>query len=585
VIRRPQIDLLIALLAAVMFLSFLGTREFAASHEARVAQVAREMAESGWPWNPSQIEVPAVHLVNKQGVKRLAPNEDAPPVRVNPWIVPVLNGQIRLQKPPLPYWGTAIVYRIAGVSEAASRLVPALLGILATFLLLDLATILYGRSVAVATTLIFLTTFLVVDQYRLAMADPYLAFFTISAVWAWVKASDRTPTRSNTWFIVLFYVSLALGALAKGPLIFLHVLIPVVLYHLCFRRRIPRGLQAHAPGLVLFALIALPWPLAVMHQVSNAIELWKYESVGEVSGENLENVREWWYYIVNLPLQSAPWVPLWVFSIIFILVRNRSRYFFPLLWYIAMVGFFSIAGQKKLPYLLPMLPAQAMMLGVATIPLIHLARRARMRGVFGAVVLIQTLLALVWLGALPFLVHLVNVLGAASIVIFALAAIAVVYSAVQMFTVRPSRWFLGQAVAWVLILTSFGAYYLTPLNNQRSPAAVVRELQSRADGTRVAILQSRVPEEASFYLPLHPKTGPAPIIYLALIDDHMEVERRARSKKPTSIPPPDEALFQSWLPNANVMSVRRLDLESAPGDARWKAYEILVRHTGYATAR
>lgn len=589
------------MLSAVTFLSFLGSREFAASHEARVAQVAREMAEAGWPWSAKPVEAPAVHLVKKQGVLRLAADNDAPPVHVNPWVVPVLNGQIRLQKPPLPYWGAAVVYRIAGVSEGTSRFVPALLGFLATFLLLDLARLLYGRQVAIATTLIWLTTFLVVEQYRLAMADPYLAFFTLSAVWAWVKASARSvrqteasartelsddPTRRSAGlFIILFYVSMALGALAKGPLIFLHVLIPVVLFHVCFKWRFPRGGLAHLLGLAVFLAIALPWPIAVMRQVSNAIELWRYESVGEVSGENKENVREWWYYVINLPLMSAPWVPLWVFAIIYALVRNRSRYLFPLVWYIVVVGFFSLAGQKKLPYLLPMLPAQALMLGVAAVPLLRLAYRARMRGIFGAVVLIQTLVAVAWAGAMPFMARSVHALGTTMIVLTAFAGLLVVYSLVQMFGVRPRRWFLGQSLAYVVILIGFGAYYLTPLNNDRSPAPVAREVEGYADGTRTAIAQSRLAEEASFYLPLHPRVGPAPSIYLAILDDHVEAERRAKAKRPVAVPPPDEELFQSWFPDAKVVSVRRLDLRSAPGDARWKVYEILVRHSVYATAQ
>jgi hypothetical protein len=208
-----------------------------------------------------------------------------------------------------------------------------------------------------------------------------------------------------------------------------------------------------------------------------------------------------------------------------------------------------------------------------------------MRGVFGAVVLIQTLLSLVWLAAVPYLARSVHADGTALIVITALGALVVLFSIAQMRAVRPLNWFVAQAIAWVFILLAFNAFYITPLNNERSPAAVVRELESRADGTHVVILQAHVPEEASFYMPLHRKAGPAPSVYLALVDDHTDVERRARSKNPVPVPPPDEALFQSWITDGKVVSVRRLELQSAPGDARWKAYEIFVRHLGYAEAR
>ncbi|HXE52600.1 MAG TPA: glycosyltransferase family 39 protein, partial [Tepidisphaeraceae bacterium] len=177
---------LLALLAGAMFLLLLGRREFASSHEARVGQVARQMAAAGWPWESGRLEVQRVHLARPDGVLRLAPDPQAAPMHVNAWVVPILSGQVRLQKPPLPYWCAAVAYKLSGVSEATSRLAPALLGALATLLLYSLGAMLYGRRVALIAVLIWLTTYLVPEQYRLAMADPYLAFFTLAAVWAWV---------------------------------------------------------------------------------------------------------------------------------------------------------------------------------------------------------------------------------------------------------------------------------------------------------------------------------------------------------------------------------------------------------------
>ncbi len=51
------------------------------------------------------------------------------------WAVPRYNGELRLQKPLLPYWLTATSYRLAGVSEAATRLPSVLFGLLSALLL------------------------------------------------------------------------------------------------------------------------------------------------------------------------------------------------------------------------------------------------------------------------------------------------------------------------------------------------------------------------------------------------------------------------------------------------------------------
>ena len=599
------------LLAGVMFLLMLGRRQFASSHEARVGQVAREMAESGWPWSAATVDVDPVHLVRRGGVLRLAADPDAPAMHVNPWIVPILSGQVRLQKPPLPYWCAAVAYRIFGKSEAATRLVPALMGAVASFLLYDLVLVLYGRRVALVAVLVWLTTFLVPEQYRLAMADPYLAFFTLAGVWAWVRAAawggdaatrgrgdagkeeesvnapvfasvsasprPRIPASS---FLLLFYLSLALGVLAKGPLIFLHVVLPLLFFHACFRRRLPRGWAAHALGVALFLVVAVPWPAAVLRQVPHALDVWRYESVGEVSGENQENLRAWWYYLANLPLMALPWVPLWLFSLAYPFVRNRSRLFFPVLWYASTVLVFSIVGQKKLPYLLPMMPAQAMMIALAAVPLLRIARRVRMRGLPGAIVAVQVVIGIGWAAALPVLLWQESEGRVVGLVVSCLVVLVALVPAREMLAGRPARWLVAQSVSYAAVLLAFCNLYLTPVNNARSPLRICEQLSRMADGSHRALLNSRMPEEVAFYLPLHSQQAAAPASYLVVVDDHLDADHRARSNRPG--PPSKFHEFEGWVPDARLVGVRRVEMPGASGDSRWKVYELTVRRTGFA---
>ena len=610
-------------LAAAMFLLLLGRRQFAASHEARVAQVAREMAAAGWPWDAAKVDVARVRPVKRAGMLRLAPEPDAPLIRVNPWVVPILNGEVRLQKPPLPYWCAAVLFRLVGVNEGTARFVPAVLGALTTFLLFDLALLLYGRRVAWCAALVWVTTYIIPEEYRVAMADPYLAFFTLACVWAWVRASGRTTRRRGDAetrredtgvcfpfsasprlrvpassparaparrdlrcastlnpYLLLFYASLAMGALSKGPPILLHVAVPIVMYHICFRARLPGGWTGHLLGAAAFLAIALPWPLLVLRQVPNATVLWRYESVGEISGENQENLREWWYYLANLPLLAAPWLALWVFSVVFPFLRNRSRVFFPFAWYALILVFFTLVGQKKDPYLLPMMPAQAMMIAVAAVPLLCVARRIRMRRLPGAVVAVQAAIGVGFALALPVLVWQDHAARAAGLFVSAGAIGLSLLPVREMFSARSMRWLDWQGVAYAAILLAFCNFYLTPVNNDRSPVALCRELRSLADGTHRVILGSKLPEEAAFYLPLHPKEGTAPMRYLVVVDDQVGVQ--ARAKKGRAEPPAESDKFDGWVPDAKVVSVRRVKMNSAPGDARWKVYELTVDRSALA---
>src|SRR5437762_5799931 len=97
----PATRILLVVMSATVFLSMLGRRDIVTSHEARVAQTARLMAASGWPWDAQLVRVPIVDLIDTPAGKRLSPVRGEASKLVNPWLIPVINGQIRLQKPPL----------------------------------------------------------------------------------------------------------------------------------------------------------------------------------------------------------------------------------------------------------------------------------------------------------------------------------------------------------------------------------------------------------------------------------------------------------------------------------------------------
>src|SRR3954463_5323197 len=154
------------LLALAWFLPLLGQRDIVTSHEARVAQTARVMAASGWPWEAHSVSVPVVGLVESDGKKQLRPQAGEGAMQANPWLVPVINGQVRLQKPPLPYWCTAVVFKLFGVGEGWARLFPAILGAVMTLLLADTARMILGRRAMLPAAIVWATTLFLVDEFR-----------------------------------------------------------------------------------------------------------------------------------------------------------------------------------------------------------------------------------------------------------------------------------------------------------------------------------------------------------------------------------------------------------------------------------
>jgi 4-amino-4-deoxy-L-arabinose transferase len=422
--------------------------------------------------------------------------------------------------------------------------------------------------------------FFIADEYRKAMADPYLAFFTLACLWSWVKAGDKGKTHSVLRLLV-FYSSIGLGLLAKGPPLFLVVGIPLVAFHVCYRRRVPRNIAAHAIGLLIVAALVVPWVAYVLRHVPNVVEMWRYESVGELPGaDNVEKARPFWFYLPNLFAIALPWTPAWLAGIALPFMRRRrpasfsggperqasarqrkSRWF-PLIWYFAVVLCFSIITVKKNTYLLPAMPAQAMLAGQGLAAMLAICRRRYSKGALLAWV--QAGIGLVGAIVTFVLVFRVRADRGVAMTLAALAIAASCGAVAELRARRASLWLWRQAIAYVLIGVAYLAFYKADDDARRSARPVAAEVQGILQQGNDSLALTRLPEEASLYLPLG-IARPRPVgKVLVLADDPHKTARE------------DPARWKDRAPGGRIVAVERVPLKSAPGDARWKVYRLTV---------
>ena len=132
------------------------------------------------------------------------------------YIVPWFNGEWRLYKPVLSYWCQIVSYKIFGANEFTARL-PSIFFTTATALLL----VRWGRKVADNKTAFIAGAMYVAGLHialigRVATADLVMIFFfTLATYSGWELTRPECQSRQKWWWI--FYVSLALGFLGKGP--------------------------------------------------------------------------------------------------------------------------------------------------------------------------------------------------------------------------------------------------------------------------------------------------------------------------------------------------------------------------------
>jgi 4-amino-4-deoxy-L-arabinose transferase-like glycosyltransferase len=587
------------LLAGIAFFALLGRRDIVTSHEARVVQVARQMAESGWPWNASRVSVPSVSVTTINGTTQLAPTPDGR-MSVNPWIVPVINGQIRLQKPPLPYWCDAVMFRLFGFSEAIARFPSALLGFIGALLIYDLAKHAFGRRVALPAMIVWFTTHFVVDEYRKTMADPYLAFATLLAIWAWIRASKNGDSHrfscspengvgprfhrdengdshgisehvfSRGCFVVVFYVALGIGGLAKGPVVLITTLPGIAMWEIAMWRRLhPRRIATqwwgHLVGIALFAILLIPWLLLVTRELPQALAIWKYEIDAQ------EKPREPYYYFLTIWQLTLLWTIPWVIGVVMTLIhgrrglrspRGRPRAF-ALGWLIIVLAIFSLKGEKKNAYLLPIMPACVLLAGDAVAMLLRSAFRGRGDAIGGIALLAQLVIGVGFAVSIMVLA-IRNHLGASAIGVGVVVLLISLFPWRGIYEKRPRQWMYLQATAYVAVLVVFIGLYMASLDRARSPRSFAAELLRVSHELNVPIWRAQSPEEVSVYLPIDLPDASAAGRVLIAVDD----PKHAFAGSPRA--------FEAGIPDIRVRDERELQLSTSVTTRRYRLFDVTL---------
>jgi len=280
------------------------------------------------------------------------------------FIVPVLNTEAYSDKPPLFFWMIHAGWALFGVNEWWPRLIPVLLALLNTSLVGVLATRLWPgvprlREFSVwmmAGTLAWMA-------FGVAMMfDMLLATCVLLGLIGLVQAA---ATGARRWH-ALYAVAIALGILAKGPVVFLHLLPPALLAPLWLPGDADRGRWYRRTAVAVLGAILLAgiWvvPAAVFGGDAYREKiLWK-QTAGRVT-DSFAHKRAWWFYILVFPVLALPWFiwpRAWSGSRQLLREGDRGVRFLLCGFVPVFIGFSAISG-KQIHYLLPWLPGFVLM--------------------------------------------------------------------------------------------------------------------------------------------------------------------------------------------------------------------------------
>ena len=332
--------LCVAVMAAAIYFTGLDSYPLLDPDEGRYAEIPREMLESG------------------------------------DFITPRLNYVKYFEKPPLFYWLTAGSMALFGQKEWAVRLVPALAGFLTLFLVMGFGKRLFNARTGIMAAWIYLTSLVPIILGRLPIIDGVFSLF-LTATWgAWWLGYTALPKRGKRFWHCISWGCLGLAVMTKGIVAIALTGLIVGGVIICRRDWRALGSMAWAPGLLIFAIIVVPWHWAV--SARNPEFLHFYIVVQHFSRlVSYEHAKPFWFFMVIFPFGMLLWTGLFFpaaaksIKTAWRAVRGPQNngaqsesILFLVIWIAAVIGLFSLSRCKIVPYILPAYPAMALLIAV-----------------------------------------------------------------------------------------------------------------------------------------------------------------------------------------------------------------------------
>jgi 4-amino-4-deoxy-L-arabinose transferase-like glycosyltransferase len=200
-----------------------------------------------------------------------------------------VNGIRYLEKPPLPYWLVAGLYRVIGENAFATHLPNALAVLGCAWLAWLWCRRAWGDRAALYAALGILTAWGPFLYTRIAIPEALLSFLLLLALYCLITGLESR--RTGRFYIA--WAALALAMLAKGliaPIFFFAAAIPFLLLSGQWRRW--RQLKPFT-GILLFLAIAAPWHiLAGLRNPDQGHPIGNMPTPGNVHGF-------WYFYFLN----------------------------------------------------------------------------------------------------------------------------------------------------------------------------------------------------------------------------------------------------------------------------------------------
>ena len=391
----------------------------------------------------------------------------------NDYVMPRIDGMPYLDKPIVYFAAEAAAMEVLGPTALAARL-PAYLFTLATaFVLWWFARRVWDDESALVAAIAYLAMPFTMAFARTVIFDSALSFFVVVAIVAFYLGK---PT--------LAWAAIGFGVITKGPVAIALPLLVAIPFAIKQKRF--RSLWSWW-GLLAFVAIVAPWVWAVSQVVPDFLHyVLVTETMQRMATKALKRTGPPWYFIPYLIGGALPWAIVAIANARELRRRLDPATLYALLWIAVPFIFFSISQSKRPQYILPLMPAVALLIARAT------------RG-FRAAAVAWIVLGVVLIGAAPFAKMRPELLAPAKSSAIALGVVALIAGLVAAFIRRRELAIIALSIP-VIAIPIAADPVLQAIGERRSAHAFAEQLKPQIGASTEVVGIEAYTGSLQFYL-------------------------------------------------------------------------------------
>lgn len=336
---HPKILWTTVIVAAIVFFWGLGSMDLLSLNEGRRALAIQEMVSSG------------------------------------NWLLPHLNGELYLTKPPLLYWLSSSLGFIWGVNEWTLRLPSALAAIAVLIMVYRYALQQSGKWAALFAVQLLIANLGFAMLGRRAEIEMLLTALCVGSL---LSALQYIQSQSSKNWIILSYFLLALALMTKGPLVILLVTLPLLIAAIYSKNPHIKAVLLSGRGWLIFLVVGLTWYAIVSWQLG--FDIWatiaKRDMLDKMQSESAKPILS---YLAWIAVDFMLLIGLFLVGVkeFFKQQFQQSRQLVLLAATILPLIIFSLFSYKHDKYLLPIYPLIAILLAIKLAAIFDAATEAK----------------------------------------------------------------------------------------------------------------------------------------------------------------------------------------------------------------